>query len=608
MTDKKEEKKKESLLQVFQKNGFLMGLVWNVCPASVVWSFLNPLFGQFYNIFVGIIFLEGVIGFLEKGVLFSETIPFLAGSLIVIVLMKLVHMYYGAIQGPVQTQKMYEGLHINMLHKAADVELECFENPEFFNRYMKATSRIKSCAHTLMWTLPNLVVKLVSIVYLGYKTIKIDKFAVLFALLPLISTYMLGNKMNQLKYERYQEEVPLWRRGEYVKRSVYQPEYAKELRLSNGFSLLMHYFSDAMKEVVFNIKKYGWKIGLVSCLSSSINYVFIMAGSIIYASVRLLYFKDILPSEYIVLINAIYQMADILIGSAFRLSKLQDNSLYIDDIKGFMSYEPKISGSQPGKSVDKENLLLQMEKVDFSYFGSERKVLEDVSISIHKGEKIALVGENGAGKTTLVKLLMRLYDPTSGKLTLNGTDIKKYAVSEYRNLFGTVFQDCKVLSLTVAENVLMREVLEEDRPKVKEALENSGVYEKVQTLPKGMDTMLTRMFDPEGAVLSGGENQKIAIARVFAKDCEIAILDEPSSALDPIAEYEMYESMLKACKDKAVVFISHRLSSAVMADKIYMLEHGKVVECGSHEELMAKNGKYAEMFHFQAQNYVGEVS
>lgn len=604
----KKDKKKESLAKAFGKNWYLMGLVWQVCPSRVIWSFLNPLIGHFRGIFVGIIFLEGIVGFLEKGVPFLETIPFLIGSLIVLVLTTLLHMYYFDVAGPASNQKMYERLHVNMLHKAADVELECFENPEFFNKYMKATSQIKSRAHTVMWTLPKIMVDLVAIIYLGYKTIKIDKFAILFALLPLISTYVLGNKINKIKYELYQENTPLWRQSEYVKRSVYQSEYAKELRLSSGFTLLMYYFKDAMKQVVENIRKYGWKVGLLNCLSSSVNQVFIAAGSILYASVRLLYFKDIQASEYIVLINAISQIAQTLIGSALLLSKLQDNSMYIDNIKDFMEYEPKISGSQLGKSVDKNEVLLKMENVGFSYFGSNKPVLEDVSISIRKGEKIALVGENGAGKTTLVKLLMRLYDPTSGKLTLNGTDIKDYAVSEYRDLFGTVFQDCKVLSLTVAENVLMRDVTEEDRPRIKEALENSGVYDKVQTLPKGMDTMLTRMFDPEGAVLSGGENQKIAIARVFAKDCEIAILDEPSSALDPIAEYEMYESMLKACKDKAVVFISHRLSSAVMADKIYMLEHGKVVECGSHEELMAKNGKYAEMFHFQAQNYVGEVS
>lgn len=149
----------------------------------------------------------------------------------------------------------------------------------------------------------------------------------------------------------------------------------------------------------------------------------------------------------------------------------------------------------------------------------------------------------------------------------------------------------------------MDSVTREDRPRVEQALRNSGVYDKVMTLPKGMDTMLTREFDEEGAELSGGEFQKIAIARVFARGGDVAVLDEPSSALDPIAEYNMYESMLRACRDKSVIFISHRLSSAVLADRIYMLENGEVVESGSHSQLMEKNGKYAQMFRFQAENY-----
>ena len=199
---------------------------------------------------------------------------------------------------------------------------------------------------------------------------------------------------------------------------------------------------------------------------------------------------------------------------------------------------------------------------------------------------------------------MRLYDVSEGEVLLNNHNIKEYCVREYRELFATIFQDFKLISATVAENVMMEEVSGEDRETVINALKNSGVYERIMQLKSGIDTTIGREFDGEGAVLSGGESQKVAIARVFAKDSRIAILDEPSSALDPIAEYQMYDTMLKACKDKAVIFISHRLSSAVLADRIYMMENGCIVEEGSHEELMSKNGKYAEMFSMQAENYV----
>ena len=223
------------------------------------------------------------------------------------------------------------------------------------------------------------------------------------------------------------------------------------------------------------------------------------------------------------------------------------------------------------------------------------------------GKRIALVGCNGAGKSTIVKLLLRLYDPSEGRITIDGTDIRDVKLSSYRKLFSVMFQDYKCLSMTVAENVMRGPFTEDDRETVKTALKESGVLNKINTLEHGIDTTLTKEFDPKGAVLSGGESQKVHLAAVFAQNSPYAILDEPSSALDPIAEYNVFESMIRATQGKCVLFISHRLSSAVLADTILVMDNGQMIQCGSHTELLKEpHGLYAEMFHRQAQNYFSE--
>ena len=267
-----------------------------------------------------------------------------------------------------------------------------------------------------------------------------------------------------------------------------------------------------------------------------------------------------------------------------------------------MDYDPKIKEDPSAPEAKKG--VIAFENVSFTYVGATEPVLKNVSFTLEPGKRFALVGCNGAGKTTVVKLLLRLYDPTDGRITLDGVDIRTLRLSSYRTLFSVMFQDYKCLSMTVGENVMQGPMNENDRETVENALRESGVFDKIATLEQGIDTTLTREFDPNGAVLSGGETQKVQLAAVFAKNAPVAILDEPSSALDPIAEYNVFESMLRVTKGKTVLFISHRLSSAVLADTVLVMEKGAMVQCGSHKELLAKpDGVYAEMFNRQAENY-----
>ena len=326
------------------------------------------------------------------------------------------------------------------------------------------------------------------------------------------------------------------------------------------------------------------------------------AGVTGYLVVRYLIDPTLSLGSFSASIAATFKLYWIIDDIGNYLTKFNEHSLYIEKVKKFIEYEPKIKGEE---TVVPAFESLTVKNLDFVYpfTKDDKKTLKNLNLEIKKGEKVAFVGYNGAGKTTLIKLLMRLYDTTGGEILYNGRNIIDYEPEKYREHIGAVFQDYKVFAATVAENVMGGEYTDADEEAVLRALRAASFEEKLKQLPNGIHSQLTTEFSKEGVGLSGGESQKIAIARVFARPFELIIMDEPSSALDPIAEYELNQSILKNAEGKTVIFISHRLSTTRMADKIYMFDDGEIVESGSHDELMAKGGKYAEMYRVQAKKY-----
>jgi ATP-binding cassette subfamily B protein len=301
----------------------------------------------------------------------------------------------------------------------------------------------------------------------------------------------------------------------------------------------------------------------------------------------------------------LYKTADYIKGQinslASTLPQFAEHSLYIGKIKNFLDYKNTVISKNDAEKVPVQPKAIELKNVSFSYAGNTALVLRDVSMTINPGEKIALVGYNGAGKTTLVKMLMRLYDVNSGEILYGGVNIKDYDITKYRGIFSALFQDYQIFAATVEQNIAVGSE-PADEHKIYDVLRQSGLKERVEKMEDGIETQLTREFD-EGADLSGGEKQKLAISRCLYKNSDIIILDEPSSALDPIAEYEFNNTILNLSRDKTVIFISHRLSTTKIADRIYMFDDGNLIESGSHGELMATNGKYAEMFLLQAEKY-----
>ncbi|WP_027086509.1 ABC transporter ATP-binding protein [Cohnella panacarvi] len=589
-------------------NMFLFKLAWTMHPQRVLAEFLIQACRQATNVFFAVYFMKYIIESISLEREFRQVALFIVITLAVMLVLSLLDNWYEQRFKPLSDLTLYEKLYLVLFRKASSVELKCFEDHEFYNKYTKAIQEADQRIGAVLDSLSRILFSILATIGIFAVMYAIDPWVVWFALFPIIGNFYFGKKLNRLQFQQNNEWVPYQRKMDYVNRVIYLSHYAKEIRLSRIFSVLKNTYQEGYAGVISVVHKYRVKAGIISFFKIFLTFTLIFQGVLLYGAYLAIVQQSISISSFVVLGTAMVSGAWSLIRMSDSVVEINKNGIYIDNLKSFLNYESEI---REDDGQDKPNApplrQLAFRQLHFTYEGAAKASLSDISIEVSKNEKIALVGHNGAGKSTLIKLMMRLYDPTEGEIALNGRNIKDFDLMSYRSLYGTVFQDFKIFSMTIAENVLMREVAnEEDRELVVEALKKSRIYDKVAALPRGIDTMLTKEFDDEGVVLSGGEYQKIAIARIFAQPAEILILDEPTSALDPIAEYEIFESMIEACEDKAVVIISHRMSSAMLADRIYFMEDGSIQEAGTHAELMQRQGKYAELFMKQAEKYVDQ--
>ena len=603
MKKEKSKKKKNKLgfKAVFKDAAYALKMVLKTSPMFLILMLLTNLVNQILSFFTSTYVLRYVINSFETGLDFKTV------SLAVLAMLAIPTLA-NLILSPVRTMfqllmfnKLERKMKIMLVNKTSAMELSCYENPEFYDKYVLASSDIPYKLWDMAWYVTDLISTIVGMFLYGTLLFTMDPLFIIFAIIPLFST-VFKRMGNELWHKHSNEDTIQHRRAQYAQRIFYSADYAKEMRLTNAKEFMLERYDEASDGRMEIVKRYGFKEMLIDVTTSSLTEVISNPLAIIFAVFRTFVSGALGIGDCAVVINSVNSLTSTFLGITNRYYSIHGNALFFEDFKTFMAYEPKMKDKE--NAVSPERGLIRLENVSFKYDGSDKYVLKNVNISLGKNEKIALVGHNGAGKSTLIKLLLRLYDPTEGRVTVNGVDVCDCRAKEYRNMFSVVFQDFKTLAMPVFDNVLMRPRREGDEERVIDALKKSGVYDRIMELPNGIETMLTKEFDEDGAVLSVGESQKLAISHAFLKDAPYVILDEPSSALDPIAESEMYNNMMKMGENKGMIFISHRLSSAVSADKIYMLENGEVVESGTHKELMEKNGKYADMFRKQAQNYI----
>ncbi|MGH4126294.1 MAG: ABC transporter ATP-binding protein [Clostridium sp.] len=441
------------------------------------------------------------------------------------------------------------------------------------------------------------------IAFLGYVTIVVtlSPWVLLYLIVNVATIYCLTIKVKKYEYSKKDDISELNRKGKYIYDIMYNFAYGKDIRIFNLSQRIANKFQGFNIEQVKIHKDIKYKYFKVDVVDAFL--LFIREGLVyVYLIYKVIYGG--------MSIGNFAMYSAIIAGFAAWMQKILDDiahinaqNLYINDYRNFLETDLNVENSNYVDIPKEENYEIEFKNVSFKYPSSERYIYKNLSLKINKGQRLAIVGVNGAGKTTFVKLLTRLYEPTEGEILLNGVKIANFGKEEYYKLFSVVFQEIKIFAFSIAENIALKDTDKIDTEKVLKSVHSAGMEEKINSLENGIDTSLLKILDSTGTELSGGENQKLALARGLYKDGPIVILDEPTAALDPIAEYKVYKSFNSMIGSKTALFISHRLASTRFCDVIAFFEDGEIQEYGTHEELLNKNGKYAEMFNVQASYY-----
>jgi len=394
------------------------------------------------------------------------------------------------------------------------------------------------------------------------------------------------------------------RKIDYLYKVMTEYDFAKEVRINNAESYISNKYSYVLQKQSNKLKNLYNKFIRINSLSMIIT---VMQTIVMYFYFSYQVFHNQMSiAEYIILLGAATLLASLLIeffDNIAAIGRICERISFFKDYRKFMKNHSSIIASNKNDEIDIDftDAVIKYENVSFIYPGTNKEALKNIKFDLKKGEKIGIVGLNGSGKTTLVKLLTRVYDPTEGLITINGIDIKEIPYQQYTKHFGVVLQDFLLFAYSVKENIILD--TEYDDAKFQSCIEKSGLTDKIFSLRKGIETYIYKTLASDGIEFSGGEGQKLAVARAIYKNAETLVLDEPTSTLDPIAEYELFSKLNDISENKTTIFISHRLSSTKFCDRIIVLSNGEIIEIGSHDELIKQNGFYADLFNLQARYY-----
>lgn len=592
--------------------GYIIKLIWETRKRLIFYSILFILSATL-SPFVIIIIPKFIIDEITTLQRFDVVIK-LAG-LMVIVHLVIKNLYIYAYNFVTLNAK-YMMIPMSMMFNKKNMEMdfEFTEDPNVLNEKQKAASMLlnpgtEENAGSIEGYIMAINESIVGILQLILCFVLISTFSIYFILFLFLASLVntiIGMNLRKMNYKLQLSTVSLQRKWNYLMEVACNFTYGKMIRIFNLGDWIYKKGEancndrlNIRNKMIKNTVKYNILIDIVNILKLFISYTYLVL-KVINDSMSI--------GSFTMYLNALSQFTAAFNKISVNTVEIRKNDIGISNYRKFINKEGIMQKTAIEGLTIKEgtNHTIEFVDVSFKYPRQERYILKNVSLKIKSGEKLSIVGENGAGKTTFVKLLLRLYDVTDGKILLDGTDIRHYSYTDYLKVFSTVFQDFKIYAFTIYENIALSQIESTTDKKLDEILELGGLIEKTNVLKHGGLTYMSRQFEEEGIELSGGQQQKLALCRALFKDAPIVILDEPTASLSPLAEHEIYSKFNEMVKNKTAIFISHRLSSSAFCDKIALFLDGQIMEYGTHQELIDLNGSYAEMYRLQAKYYVEE--
>ncbi len=596
---------------------YIYSLVWKAAPFMLVilvglcvLNGLLPVFGAYISSFI----LNGIADSIgaAPGGNFEQVINVLR-PLIWLFVMYLVYLFLSKLLSRINTmvtgiagELVVNQIKLMIIGKAKEVDLSSYDDPEFYEKLENANREAGVRPIHIINASFNVISAVISAISFVVVLTTLSPWAPVFIVIAAIPgamvNFLFRNK--NFRYVRFHSKER--RQMNYYSSLMVNKDRVKENKILGLGDTFIERYKAVFAKYYKGLKSLIVKEGIIQIC---IGFLAVAVQCVLFAYVA---YSVIVGNgqigDYSLYSGALTSIVGYVSTMLTASVTIYEGTLFIDNMMTFMKEEPRIVSSAPvPASIERgAHHTLELRGVSFAYPGTDKMVLKDVNLKIESGESVVLVGLNGAGKSTLIKLITRLYDPTEGEIYLDGRDLREYDPKEYYDLFGIIFQDFGKYAESVEDNIRFGDIEStSSRQSIELAAKRGGAAQFIEELPDGYNTPLTRMFEENGVEPSGGQWQKLSVARAFYKESDILILDEPTASLDPIAEQEVFDRYTELAKGKISIFVSHKLSSAVSASKIVVIDAGSVAEIGDHEQLMEKRGRYFNLFSVQAQRYTG---